>query len=65
MPCDGRVAGGDGRDLLVVFADVVGGDVGVELADGGEGDVAHGGVAEFGGEDAEVGCAGGVVGGER
>ena len=45
-----------------MLADVVGGDVGVELADGGEGNVAHGGVAEFSGEDREAGGAGGIVG---
>lgn len=39
----------------------MGGDIGVELADGGEDDVAHGGVAELGSEDFEVAGAGGVV----
>ena len=46
----------------MVFACDMAGDVGVELSDGGEGDVAHGGVAEFGGEDAEVSRARGIVG---
>ena len=44
-----------------MLADVVSGDVGIELANGGEGDVAHDRVAELGGEDAEVSCAGRVV----
>lgn len=37
------------------------GDVGVELANGNEGDFAHHRVAELGGEDTEVSCAGWVV----
>jgi len=44
-----------------VLADIVSGDVGVELANGSEGDFAHDRVAELGGEDAEVSCAGWVV----
>lgn len=44
-----------------MLADVVSGDVGVELANGREGDVAHDRVAELGGEDAKVGCAGWIV----
>ena len=47
--------------FLAVFADVVSRDVGVKLANGGESDVAHDRVAELGGEDAEVGCAGRVI----
>ena len=44
-----------------MLADVEGGDIRVELADGREGDVAHDGVAELGGEDREAGCGGWVV----
>ena len=44
-----------------MLADVVSGDVGVELANGSEGDFAHDRVAELGGEDAEVSCTGRVV----
>jgi|GEM_PF-6035832 len=44
-----------------MLADVVSGDVGVELTNGSEGDFAHDRVAELGGEDAEVSCAGWVV----
>ena len=44
-----------------MLADVVSGDVGVKLANGREGDLAHDRVAELGGEDAEVSCAGWVV----
>ena len=58
MPGSWLVAGGHGGYLFAVLADVVGGDVGIELADGGEDDVAHDGVAEFGGEDGEAGGAG-------
>jgi hypothetical protein len=47
--------------FLAVFANVVSSDVGIELANGGEGDFAHDGVAELGGEDAEVSCTGRVV----
>ena len=47
--------------FLAVFANVVSGDVGVELANRGEGDFAHDRVAELGGEDAEVSCTGRVV----
>src|SRR5580692_323183 len=45
-----------------MLADVVGSDIRVELADGGEGNVTHNGVAELGGEDREVGSARGVIG---
>ena len=44
-----------------MLADVVSGDVGVKLANGREGDLAHDRVAELGGEDAEVSCTGRVV----
>jgi hypothetical protein len=44
-----------------MLVDVVSGDVGVELANGGEGDVTHDRVAELGGKDAEVSCAGWIV----
>ena len=44
-----------------MLADVVSGDVGVEFANGSEGDFAHDRVAELGGEHAEVGCAGWIV----
>ena len=55
------VAGGLGGDLGAVLLDVVRGDVGVELADGAEADVAHDGVAELRGKGAEVGGGGGIV----
>jgi len=45
-----------------VLADVVSGDVGVELADVGEDDIAHDRVAKLFGEYAEVGGPCGVVG---
>jgi hypothetical protein len=50
------------RDILAVLADVVGGDIGVELADAGEDDVAHDRIAKLFGEYAEVGGPCGVVG---
>jgi len=49
---------GESGCFLAVLADVVSGDVGVELANSGEGDFAHDRVAELGGEDAEVSRAG-------
>lgn len=57
----GHSLGGHARDLLAVLVDVMGGDVGVELADVGEDDVAHDGVAELFGECAEGGGTRGVV----
>ena len=47
--------------FLAVLADVVRGDVGVELANGGERDVTHDRIAELGSEDAKVGCTGRVI----
>ena len=44
-----------------MLADVVGGDVGVELADGREANIAHGGVGKLGGEDGEAGGVGWVI----
>ena len=55
------VEGGLGCYFFAVLADVVGGDVGVELADGGEAYVSHDGVAELGGEDGEAGGSVGVI----
>lgn len=55
------VSRGKSGCFLAVLADVVSSDVGVELANGGEDDVAHDRVAELGCEDAEVGCAGRVI----
>src|ERR1700722_10723939 len=56
------VACSHARDLLTVLADVMGGDVGVELADVGEDDIAHDREAELFCECAEVGGSCGVVG---
>ena len=58
---NGTVSSGKSGCLLAVLADVVSGDVGVELANGREGDFAHDRVAELGGEDAEVCCAWRVI----
>jgi hypothetical protein len=55
------VSRGESGCFLAVLADVVSSDVGVQLANGGEGDFAHDRVAELGGEDAEVSGAGRVV----
>ena len=51
----GCVLGGEAGDFFAVFVDVVSGDVGVELADVREDDVAHDGVAELFGEHLEAG----------
>jgi hypothetical protein len=59
--CHRSLAARNHRDRPAVLADVVCGDVGVELANGGEGDFAHDRVTELGGEDAEVSCARWVV----
>src|SRR5580698_9348071 len=55
------VACGLTRDLFAVRANVVRGDVGIKLADGGEGDVTHGGVGELRGENAEAGSSRRIV----
>ena len=58
----GCVGCGEARDFFAVFVDVVGGDVGIELADVGEDDVAHDRVAELFGECAEAGGSRAVLG---
>jgi hypothetical protein len=52
---------GKASDFFAMLADVMRSDVGIELANGREGDVAHDGVAKLAGEDAESFAAGGVV----
>ena len=47
--------------FLAVLVDKVRSRVGIELANGSDGDVAHGGVAELDGENAEACGSGGVV----
>ena len=58
---NGTVSSGKSGCFLAVLADIVSGDIGVELANGREGDFAHDRIAELGGEDAEVGGAWRVI----
>lgn len=53
---------GEPGHFLAVLANEVRGSVGIKLANGGNRDVAHGGVAEFDGENAKAGGSGRVVG---
>ena len=58
---NGSVSSGKSGCFFAVLADVVSGDVRVELANGREGDFAHDRIAELGSEDAKVGCAWRVI----
>lgn len=63
--CRSELSGGlllQAQHLFTMPADVVGGDIRVELTHRRKADVAHGGVAKLGGEDAEACGTGGAVG---